>query len=343
MPKGIDRYRKSFLPIFLLASLAGCLAMPAPARTPQPAPGDTVMPASATPAPRPFRIVGYVTDAIVPATIQYDKLTAINYAFLLPRPDGTFESLAYPWKIQSIVQSAHDRGVKVLISVGGWGKASEFEALAGEAPTRSVFISGVAELLGQYGLDGVDIDWEYPDPGGSMQNYLALMRELRAALPDQLLTSAVPAIGGPRYDLSKGDLQAYFGTVDFLNIMAYDGGTPHSPYTYSVTALDYWIGAGLPPAKAVLGVPFYARDSGSNSLPYSKLIQADAGASAVDEFNYDGVVYNYNGIPTIERKTRLAMVRASGIMIWALEDDTPGAATSLLSAIYQTAHGTPVP
>jgi chitinase len=210
MLKGIDRYRKHMLSIFLLASLAGCLSTPAPAPTLRPAPGNTVMPPSATPAPRLFRVVGYLTDAIVPATIQYDKLTHINYAFLLPRPDGTFESLANPWKIQSIVQSAHDRGVKVLISVGGWGTASEFEALAGEASTRSVFISGVESILSQYDLDGVDIDWEYPTPGGSMQNYLALMRELRAALPDQLLTSAVPAIGGPRYDLSKRDLQAYF-------------------------------------------------------------------------------------------------------------------------------------
>ncbi|MGD0610973.1 MAG: glycosyl hydrolase family 18 protein [Anaerolineales bacterium] len=333
---------KSLIGFGLLVSLLGCAsAAPAPSPTARP----TSMPPTASPAPSPapFRIVGYVTDAVIPTLIPYDQLTHINYAFLLPRPDGTFEAPANPWKIQSIVQSAHARGVKVLISVGGWGQAAEFESLAGESGTRSVFVSGVAALLKQYDLDGVDIDWEYPDPGASMQNYLTLMQALRAALPGQLLTAAVPAIGGARYDLPKSDLQAYFDAVDFLNIMAYDGGTPHSPYTYSVAALDYWLGAGLPPAKAVLGVPFYARDAGTGSLPYSRLIQADAGAAAVDEFNYDGVVYNYNGIPTIERKTRLARARASGIMIWALEDDTPEAATSLLTAIYQTAHGSLTP
>jgi len=176
-----------------------------------------------------------------------------------------------------------------------------------------------------------------------MQNYLALMRELRGALPGQLLTSAVPALGGARYDLPERDLQSYFDTVDFLNLMAYDGGTPHSPYTYSVAALDYWLGAGLSPAKAVLGVPFYARDAGSQSMPYYQLVQADAGASALDEFSLGGVEYNYNGIPTIERKTRLAMQRASGVMIWALEDDAQGPAASLLTAIYATAHATQAP
>jgi len=343
MPKGTGRDRKFFLSIFLLVGLAGCISTPAPAYTPQPTPGSTMMPASATPSPPPFRIVGYVTDAVDPETIQYDKLTHINYAFLLPRADGTFAALADPGKITRIVQGAHARDVKVLISVGGWGLAAEFESLAGEASTRSVFISGVAAILKQYGLDGVDIDWEYPEVGSSMQNYLALMRELRGALPGQLLTSAVPALGGARYDLPERDLQSYFDTVDFLNLMAYDGGTPHSPYTYSVAALDYWLGAGLSPAKAVLGVPFYARDAGSQSMPYYQLVQADAGASALDEFSLGGVEYNYNGIPTIERKTRLAMQRASGVMIWALEDDAQGPAASLLTAIYATAHATQAP
>ncbi|WP_141329001.1 RICIN domain-containing protein [Myxococcus sp. AB025B] len=46
------------------------------------------------------------------------------------------------------------------------------------------------------GLDGEDIDWEYPDPGASAQNFAALIRELGVAMRarGKLLTAAVVAI-----------------------------------------------------------------------------------------------------------------------------------------------------
>jgi GH18 family chitinase len=47
------------------------------------------------------------------------------------------------------------------------------------------------------------------------------------------------------------------------------------------------------------------------------------------------VTLNYNGIPTIQQKTRLAMERAGGVMIWALDHDSHNE-TSLLNAIFQT-------
>lgn len=280
--------------------------------------------------PNDFRIIGYVTDAIVPAAIPYDQLTHINYAFLIPNRDGTFAPLNNPWKIEEIVAQAHEHGVRVLISVGGWGWDEQFETLAADPASRTVFVRGLVDIVNQYDFDGADIDWEYPDAGPSAQNFLALMTELRAALPsDQLLTMAVVALG----EHGAGIPAETFALTDFVNIMAYDGGTPHSSYQYAVDSLDYWLGRGLPPEKAVLGVPFYARP---NEAPFRRIVAADPAAAYVDEFDYYGTRINYNGIPTIQAKTRLAMERASGIMIWALEHDASGE-LSLLNAIYQTA------
>jgi hypothetical protein len=45
-----------------------------------------------------------------------------------------------------------------------------------------------------------------------------------------------------------------------------------------------------------------------------------------------GKTLYYNGIPTIKMKTNLAIEEASGIMIWQLSGDAPGA-KSLLQAI----------
>jgi chitinase len=282
-------------------------------------------PTSSSPINR-FRVVAYVMDPAVPSQIPYDKLTHINYAFLTPNADGTFNDLNNGWKIDEIVSLAHTKDVKVLISVGGWGWDTQFEALAADSASRTLFIQNLLEIVDRYQFDGVDMDWEYPDPGPSSDHFLALMQQLRAALPkDKLLTAAVVALG----QHAPGIPDAAFPLMDFINIMAYDdAGAQHSSYDYAVAALDYWLGR-VPAEKVVLGVPFYARPT---EVPYAKIVDHDPAAAQLDATDYDGIQINYNGIPTIQAKTRLALQRASGIMFWRLENDTPGD-LSLLSAI----------
>lgn len=96
--------------------------------------------------------------------------------------------------------------------------------------------------VNQHNLDGVDIDWEYPDPGTSANNFTALMGQLATAMHSRgkLLTAAVVSGGGVQ--------PAVFGHVDWLNITAYDGGTPHANYDWSIGTVDYWKSRGLPTA-----------------------------------------------------------------------------------------------
>ncbi len=123
-----------------------------------------------------------------------------------------------------------------------------------------------------------------------------------------------------------------FALMDFVNIMAYDNSGPqHSSMNYASSALDYWLGRGLPPQKATLGVPFYARPT---ETPYAQIVKDNPAAAQLDTTSFAGVQINYNGIPTIQAKTRLALQRASGIMFWTLENDASGD-LSLLSAIHQ--------
>jgi chitinase len=278
-----------------------------------------------------FRVIGYVTDTGAQITDeQLDQLTHVNYAFALPNSDGSLGGLANPWKLHDYVERAHERGIAVLISVGGWGPDPEFEALAADAASRDRFVAAVTAMVDEYGLDGADIDWEYPDPGASAQAFVSLMSELRAALPeDKLLTAAVAAVG-PSAD---GVMPEVFDSVDFLNVMAYDGGGPaHSPMTYAEQALDYWTAVGLPAEQTVLGVPFYSRPA---EVSYRELVEADPTAAELDEFDWHGTLQNYNGLPTIRAKTDLAVQRASGIMIWTVAHDATDD-TSLLRAISET-------
>ena len=56
----------------------------------------------------------------------------------------------------------------------------------------------------------------------------------------------------------------------------------------------------------------------------------------MDSSIYEGTPVRYNSLPTIRRKTELALQRNRGVMLWHLSQDT-GDDTSLLTAIYETA------
>ena len=184
-------------------------------------------------------------------------------------------------------------------------------------------------LVNQYNLDGVDIDWEYPDPGTSGNNYTALMSQLSTAMHSRgkLLTAAVVSEGGT----ANGVQPAVFGYVDWLNIMAYDGGSPHANYDWSIASANFWKDRGLPASKTVLGVPFYSRPELPDVLPARRRWTRPTPTG--DCVTVNGAQQCYNGIPTIKRKTQWAMANAGGIMNWELSQDTTGA-TSLVSAIY---------
>lgn len=293
-------------------------------------------PPTPTSEPKPaFRVVGYITDWGVPvAETQVDKLTHINYAFALPRTDGTIDFPANAWKMQGYVAMAHAKDIKVLISVGGWGLDKEFEAFAASPELRKVFVKSLMDYVDSNQLDGADIDWEYPIPGKSTHNFRALMHELRVELDarKKLLTAAVAAYG-ENADGVTGDI---FPLLDFVNVMAYaDEGAHHSTYDLSVRALDYWQGRGLDPNKTVLGVPFYGMPG---DVPYRKIVGSDAAAAQTEFSRYLGSDVGYNGLTTMRKKTILAMERASGVMVWTINDDTTDD-TSLLNAIQETAAG----
>ncbi len=261
-----------------------------------------------------FRVLAYVTSSIVPDTIPYDRLTHINYAFLIPNEDGSFAPFANGWKLKKIVSDAHDAGVEVMISVGGWGWEKEFEAMAADPATRKMFVDNLIAFVATYNLDGVDIDWEYPLPGKSAENFLLLSQELRAAFPDKDLTTAVISHGAA----GEGILPETLALYDTINVMTYDGAD-HGTIQQFNDGLAYWQERGVPSEKLIMGVPFYSRPS---EIIYQKIVERHPEAAQSDTVEWGGTIETYNGIPTIQEKTRLALTHAGGIMFWTLDQDS---------------------
>ena len=330
--------RRFFPSLSLFAILlASCSTAATPTNVPTPTSQPTVTPTStsASPASSPFIILAYATDGIIADIIPYHQLTHINYSFLTPKADGTFNPLNNSWKLKQIVATAHQHNVRVSISVGGWGWDTQFEELAANPESRTAFVQNLTTFVNEYQLDGTDIDWEYPDVGQSSQNFLALITELRAAMPDKLLTTAVVSYGD---DNAGGVPTKSFELFDFVNIMTYDG-PDHGSMEQFEKGLSYWSERGLPKEKMVMGVPFYShvKESLGEGISYAKLVQDDSSAAQADDFDYHGMTQIYNGIPTIQAKTNIAMQQANGVMFWALDHDAQGE-LSLVNAIYQTVH-----
>lgn len=291
------------------------------------------------------RVVAYTSEIFSdpPEGLQYDKLTHVIYAFLIPGADGTLIGVDKPERLKAHVAAAHAHGVKAMIAVGGWSYqnvplAGNFERMASDVKTRKLFVRNTVQFLKDYDLDGLDLDWEYPLSSGP---YEALVRELKQALSAEgmelsaALNGAWSETGAPAVSALVTDscLEAF----DFINIMAYDAdptGPGHSPYWFADSSLRYWTARGVPPEKLVLGVPFYGAPGW---IQYRHIVAADAQSPWRDSAmmtvgNLGNKQVYYNGIATIEGKTRLALRHGGGVMIFDVNEDTADE-TSLLSAI----------
>lgn len=290
-----------------------------------------------------FKVIGYLPGRSVDTTaIPYGLLTHINFAFAIPaKTGGGLDALRNADKLTALVKKAHENNVKVFISIGGWsvgdggGDDSRFHRMAENGEQRNYFVTKTMQMVHDYDLDGVDLDWEYPDiENRSAEDYVLLMKQLADSLHAEnlQLTAAVVHYGNQ----GRGIKNEIFDIVDWLNLMAYDDDhgqpVPHSPFSLAEKSINYWIrDRGLPPSKAVLGLPFYGKPRRPNLSHYKDLIAAGADPYA-DE--YDSVYYN--GVTTIQRKTRLAQnEKLAGVMIWEIGQDTHDE-HSLLKAINDT-------
>jgi GH18 family chitinase len=293
-----------------------------------------------------FKVIAYTTSwsNLQAKDIRYSLLTHINFCFLLPAANGDlrFNNLNIS-RMKEVIELAHQNHVRVFISIGGWdigdggGVDIRFERMVANQKAVNNFVKNVSDFVKKYNLDGVDIDWEYPDNATlrafgqkkkSSEYYLIMMKLLQAQLKEdgKGITSAVISRGNR---LGDGILNEVFDTVDWINVMAYDDSWPeHSSYKLAEECWEYWvIQRGLSPSKFVLGLPFYGKFPWKT---YKELI-----AVSIKNANRD---YSrstaYNGIPTIRKKTRFVIEKQGrGVMFWELSGDTFDKSTSLLAAI----------
>ncbi len=239
------------------------------------------------PAAEPV-VLAYVTawSSIMPDPAY---VTHINYAFghVNDRFDGV--RIDNEERLRSIVELKKQKpSLRVMLSIGGWGSGG-FSEMAAVETTRKAFAADCHRVVQTFGLDGIDMDWEYPTSSQSgisstphdMDNFTLLMRDIREAIgSEKLLTFASAA------NAHYVDFKAVDPYVDFVNIMTYDMGNPpyhhaalhQSPLVRNLSAdeaVEAHILAGIPAERLTLGIPFYGRGGGElpNFIDYREIIE----------------------------------------------------------------------
>ncbi len=253
-----------------------------------------------TQAQTPKKIIGYYYGKGRPdyqfSSVPVQELTHLIYSHAVPSAQGECV-LAHPEldvpNLQSLkaLRTQNPR-LLVLLSVGGWSGSRYFSDVAVTSLARSRFSASCLAIVKQYGLDGLDIDWEYPVTGGKptdhkrktdKESFVLLLRQLRSDLdslkhePHLLLTIASSGYHNHLSDLS---LEEMAGVLDWFNLMGYDfnemqpGRTSHHSglfgwptaaalnadaikFANSDAAVQWYLDHGVPPTKIVLGLPFY--------------------------------------------------------------------------------------
>lgn len=290
-----------------------------------------------------FKVIGYYPywSSVAPSQVNLKGLTHLNYSFAIPSEDGTIR-VENPNRLKEMVDVAHNAGVKVYIAIGGWGYDSVFAAIAADSYKTDNFVKSVMDTIYQYNLDGIDMDWEYPDSGDEPRNFSTMISKLHSATSEagKGLTAAIIAgvnAEGEGTWAAKGIQDEAIAKLDWLNLMVYDGQyggvmEHHSSYEFAANTIAYWKNTrGVSAEKLMLGVPFYGRNSSDAAITYKQIINADP-SKAYSDYSQG---YYYNGITTMKKKTQLAQEEVGGIMIWEITQDIQGT-NSLQGAIVNS-------
>lgn len=297
-----------------------------------------------------YKIVTYLPTwkGAFPASINsFDarKVTHICIAFANPDAAGNLIVTDNAQAgVATVVNAAHAKGAKVMISIGGWNCpiATYSDLLKNK---KAAFVASILKYVADNNLDGVDVDLEGNVVDGT---------NVTAAGYEAFIVSLGDGLHAVNKEISAA-LANWFSQyitttasnkLDFINMMAYDlaiapqnPAGPHSPMSWAQDNFNNWRNKGVAASKLVLGVPFYGYAWGTyaadgDSQDYCAIVTKYAGAQNSDQQGTGSNAVYYNGIPTIRAKAQYVMSsQMGGIMIWEQTGDCASGPNSLLDVI----------
>lgn len=304
-------------------------------------------------------LMGYIQDFRDPNMVNYADLTHVIFSFAHPAKDGSLllNGETALGNLRAIVSKAHEQDTKVILAVGGWyhiqgGESyAYFKEAISNPISRTKLITELTDIADRENLDGIDIDFEHPRSTEDAYHLTLFTQELSEKLHSKNKELSI-AVNAKVHSVAGTEINnviyepAMFNHVDHVNIMAYDGhwddgynAANLAPYPYIENIVNYWShlfdSHQIAKNKLVLGVPFYAQPEDPNvkQISYASIINNNPENAGQDTVVMNGTTYYYNGIGTVQKKTKLALDNGfGGMMLWEAGHDTTGS-HSLTAAI----------
>ncbi|KAJ6151670.1 hypothetical protein N7470_006798 [Penicillium chermesinum] len=298
-------------------------------------------------------------DKYIPEHIPAGGLTHLNLAFAVI--SDKFEISEDDSDLVTRAAHLKDRfeGLRVNIAIGGWdfndgATATIWSDLVADYQNTQTFMDSLVAYLKKYGLDGVDLDWEYPvaeDRGGAKEdygNYVTFVARLRERFdqenPGWEISITLPASYWYLRGFDVEQLQKY---ISYFNLMSYDFHglwdkhndwtgpylKGHTNLTEAKQGLDLLWRNNVKPENVVMGFGFYGRSFtmlDSTCHDPNEGCQFSTADTYYDEksttkymtYSADQWISYDDEESFTAKKKFLTSQCLSGLMIWAIDQDT---------------------
>lgn len=232
------------------------------------------------------------TDGPLPPA---DMVTAINYLAAYPNETSDGLRIVNEARLRQILDLKKENpALNVILSFGGAGAGSTgWSEMVCNDSLRASFVADCKRVTEQFGLDGLDFDWEFPHTQAELDGYIALFRDVREVLGRDKIVTAAAGFWGNGFDLKEA-----MKYLDYINLMTYDMGW-QAPYHHTSLrrselsgvctveeALDSCLSKGVDYKDIVLGLAFYGRGDGKNFknwTDYRDIVSRDLDAERMTE------------------------------------------------------------
>ncbi|KAJ9481815.1 hypothetical protein VN97_g11646 [Penicillium thymicola] len=232
-----------------------------------------------------FNLANRKCDKYIPEHVPAGGLTHLNLAFAVLSDDFKISEQDADLVTRASHLKDRSQGLRINIAIGGWdfndgSTANIWSDLVADYDNTQTFLDSIVSYLKKYGLDGVDLDWEYPvadDRGGAEEdydNYVTFVARLRERFdqenPGWEISLTLPA----SYWYLRGfDLEGLQKHINYFNLMSYDFHglwdqhndwtgpylKGHTNLTEAKLGLDLLWRNNVKPENVVMGFGFYGR------------------------------------------------------------------------------------